>query len=327
MIKNVLEKVETLRSAIREKEDELKHTKLLHDKHHHHEHSNTLANPEHHGSPREIVTDGKYSEGTKLVNHSQYGKARFKPAHDLFDERDNPNAMAHSTAHRELAFHDLMHDHFNLGEHMHHVGLIYHDKKLRSVHENLESHHTLAHAIGANNKIDNKHKFHPRDSLQREHRNGTLHKLAMVDYMTGNTDRHFNNAMVHKSGRGKPIQMIDHGLAFPPTHHFLESRPSKTGYHIPLAERERVTQKPSYLSFHDKNKANTQHKKVGEWLKNVDENKVQEFLKKKGFQEKVHRGVHHRIRNAKAAMNKYNNMKDVTSSLFNNEHHIPQPEE
>jgi hypothetical protein len=319
-LQELIQKASSFKRAVAD-DYNTRHTEFLHEDHHHHEHSNILAHPKFHSGHKEIHPDGRYSRGTIIAKHPHYGHVRFKPQTD-FDasgysperppERDNDHARAWGMAHRELAYHDLMHDHFDLGHHMHHVGLVHHNGKLHSAHEHLGDHITYAHAKGEGWADQKPLKgFHPKKSLNHAYRKGHLHKLAMADYITGNVDRHSNNVMIHKSGAPtKPLQVVDHGLSLPPWRKHLNV----------WGEYEAET--PSYLYHHQHLKSTTQHPKVHEWLKNVNEDHVRDFLKNKGFQHKVHDGVHWRIRNAKAAMGIHKNMRDVMNSLWSNQDHV-----
>lgn len=54
----------------------------------------------------------------------------------------------------------------------------------------------------------------PRRALDRYLRNGKIFRWSVLDFITGNPDRHGNNLMVSSEDDGNKIGLIDHGSAF-----------------------------------------------------------------------------------------------------------------
>ncbi len=252
---------------------------------------------------------GSFSRGTILADHPTYGRVRMKPASGIHGEYSGSGG-AWSSAHRELAVHDAFHGAFGLGEHMHHVGLASRAGEDYSVHEQLHNHDTLG-KFHNNSILPNSGLPTTKEALSGQHASGRLHQLATADYIVGNMDRHAANAMIHSSGgKNKPLQMIDHGLALPPSKHAdMNGIPSYLG---PFSTE--------YGEWHEP--AKSQHGVVKNWLDSIPEDKLMSHFSK--FSPEVQEGVKHRFKNAKAHYAATQDANDAVDHMYSELDLVPR---
>lgn len=116
------------------------------------------------------------------------------------------------------------------------------------------------------------------DSYRAE---GTLHKLAVLDFVLGNPDRHAQNVMVSKEGQ---ITMIDHGSAFAGS---MFSPDKDTKSFVPFYLRYNTREfnkmdRERKLAIMPK-MPRLMHKKFVEWIGKLDANKMAEEIQHFGI--------------------------------------------
>ena len=103
-----------------------------------------------------------------------------------------------TTAHREAMFHKLANEFFGLGEH---------------VPETTVFNHPLSgRPWSAQKLVPNVSEPHPNMSKYIE--DGTLHKMAIMDTVLGNQDRHSGNVLEGDGKKGRQLYLVDNALAF-----------------------------------------------------------------------------------------------------------------
>lgn len=113
-------------------------------------------------------------------------------------------------AHSETAYHNLAHDFFGLGQHVPTSVTFRHPVHghLMSLHESIPN---------AEHVEDGAGRFipaHQRAILKTLGSNGSLHKLAIMNWVLGNVDRHSGNYLMSKDA--PYLHLIDHGHTFTP---------------------------------------------------------------------------------------------------------------
>jgi hypothetical protein len=135
------------------------------------------------------------------AGHLSYVKPAF-----AMDDRIRPDELeGYSTAHREAAFHMLAKHFFKLGDHVPATAAFHHP--------------VSGQPYSAMKMVEGGEHYEPNDpghnaAIAGLRHEGTLDKLALMDMILGNSDRHFGNFML-TPGRHPTIHLIDNGLAFP----------------------------------------------------------------------------------------------------------------
>jgi|GEM_PF-6735793 len=106
-----------------------------------------------------------------------------------------------SVAQREVAYHNLAHNYFGLGEHVPEVILHNDDKDNQYTVQKWHPDHEMG---------DGKMKM--VKSLKDFHDKGHFPKVAVMDNILGNTDRHMGNVLFDKNSNG--VKFIDNGMSF-----------------------------------------------------------------------------------------------------------------
>jgi len=121
------------------------------------------------------------------------------PMEDSGLSRDyDPDNGGVSTAQREALYHNLAHNVFGLGKYV----------PTTSVAEHNGNHYSVMQMIPGAEHYDGSpnHRAH----FDKIKKNGDIQKLALMNVIMGNSDRHGGNYMVSPEG----IHLIDHGLTF-----------------------------------------------------------------------------------------------------------------
>ena len=109
-----------------------------------------------------------------------------------------------SISQREVAYHNMAHQFFGLGEHVPAITL--HNDEKNGQWTVQDWHHD--HEIGDGSK-----KMF--QSLTKLHNDGHFPKIAVMDMVLGNTDRHMGNVIFKKDAHG--VKFIDNGMSFTST--------------------------------------------------------------------------------------------------------------
>ena len=148
------------------------------------------------------------------------------------------------STHREAAFHRVADSVFGLGDFVPKTTVFLHPK--------------TREPWSAQEYIDNPTPFNPKErSLEPYESSGQLHKLALMDAILGNNDRHSKNVILDQTGKPK---LIDNALTFDYSHRYGTPIPSYashlTGVGIPSS--------------------------VHKWIQGLDDKKLQEELHHSG---------------------------------------------
>ena len=160
----------------------------------------------------------------------------------------DPSEQTFYDARKEALYHNLAKDYFGLGEYMQKVAAVRHPK-------------TGAEMAAIEGVPGGKHHYEGsytdqiknQSTIDSMAKSGELHKLALMNAITGNTDRHLGNFMYDKDNK---LKLIDHGFAF--SHY-----PTPTGFI------------PSYLQHHD---STPLHSEAVKWVNSLSEDKLREQL-------------------------------------------------
>lgn len=111
---------------------------------------------------------------------------------------------------KEVVFHNLARDFFGLGAHVPNVAHVLHPKTNEEVAviDHVAGRHVPRRYVGARNLPRNKDDA---DAIVGAGESGDLSKMAIMDLMLGNVDRHEHNWMLDSNGK---VKLIDHGHAF-----------------------------------------------------------------------------------------------------------------
>ncbi len=114
--------------------------------------------------------------------------------------------------HKEMLFHNLAHEFFGLGDHVPATAHFLHPQtgESRLAVEKVDGHH-IGTRPGPTTGMKIPMNPQDREQIQKLGDDGTLDKLAMMDMITGNSDRHDLNWLMGRDGKPK---LIDHGHAF-----------------------------------------------------------------------------------------------------------------
>jgi len=177
--------------------------------------------------------------GLKLGHEGNLPKPSIRSSHYSF--------MLHpkfNTAHREAAFHKLASNVFGLGEYVPKTTVFRHPK--------------TNEAWSAQEYIPNSTRYNPgTGQFKKQESYGDIHKMAIMESILGNNDRHRDNVLVGESG--KP-QLIDNALSFDYSHRYDTPIPSYAAHLL----RHEVPQN------------------VHRWISKLDSGQLQSHMQKMG---------------------------------------------
>lgn len=166
-----------------------------------------------------------------------------------------------STA-REVMFHNMARDFFGLGEYVPQAAAFTHRGKDYSAHKKVEG---SAPAAIVRSTPSNPLRPHLIKTLHTLSESGDLHKMAMMDFVMSNRDRHGSNYLLDHN---KPtIHLIDHGLSFDMSN--LLQTSTNVPHYINLANTYMGPQKI--------------HPDAAQWLEKLDHMKALDVFKKHGY--------------------------------------------
>jgi GNAT superfamily N-acetyltransferase len=184
-----------------------------------------------------------------------------------------------NTSHREVAFHNMARDFWGLGKHVPTTSLVSQPisnkqhSKIRTFSSDSEYDDGAPVLIPNNMSVQEhirgaKHYSPTQENdrlLSKLKNNGTLHKMAIMDVISGNTDRHSGNYMLTRNN----LHLIDHGLTFD--------------------YGDRSLRMPAYLQP-TRSHVDRIHPNVREWLLNLKEKDLKRHMKANGIPS--HNGKH-----------------------------------
>lgn len=161
-------------------------------------------------APAEMHGATAESGGTAAWGKSAAGKVGWvKSSGQMENLFGGVNFKDFSTAQREAAVHHLADNVFGLGEHVPVTAAFQHPVT--------GEHHSVQEQVADAEHFQSKDLNHAA-ALHHMFRSGQLDKLALMDMVLGNVDRHDGNYLV-TPGKGAGVHLIDNGLAFMPQRH------------------------------------------------------------------------------------------------------------
>jgi hypothetical protein len=194
---------------------------------------------------------------------------------------------------REAAYSNLAKDVFGLGEYVPNVAVFRHPKtgqEMAAIEHVGGQHIQMAHSKYEDPKPKGPHA----QTIKQLGDSGELDKLAMMNNITGNFDRHSRNYMM--TGQGKGLKLIDHGFNFASDHK------------VPKFDLSHLT--PHYIhAYNALQGEGSQHEPVHpaaqEWLHGLDENKLATHMRDMGIPEDHVNEAAYRLKNLKAHLGRY----------------------
>lgn len=217
------------------------------------------------------LDSGKSITGNILKVPHGDGHVIIKPAlsPELFSKESaihtNPDAYSHfgdkefTTAHREALFSHLGDKVFGLGDNVAQSALFAHP-------DTGEFHSSQKFIDGAPLSTM------PHDAL-KQYRSNDLHKLAIMDSILGNNDRHRGNVVLDN----QKIKLIDNGMSFDYAHLLQHTL-------------------PSYVKGHENKDVSSG---VASWIHGLDEDKLRDAMSYKGAPEYAIKHAVNRLKEAK----------------------------
>lgn len=145
--------------------------------------------------------DEKVGKATQGINAGNSYWAKSPNGKRAYVKMDTVNPFEMDSARREGLFHNLARDFFGLGDYVTPTAVVAHPKHDREMA-------IIQHVYGQH-RHENPDAF--REIAKEGEANGEHHKLAMLDHILSNPDRHGYNYLLGEDGK---IKLIDNGRAF-----------------------------------------------------------------------------------------------------------------
>jgi hypothetical protein len=243
------------------------------------------------------VTTG--SSWLQTPNHPHH--VLVKPASGFGGDEDKkmrnsvgPDSM--NSTRREVLYHNLANDAFGMGNYVPTTSAFVKNGDEWSAQKMVGAHHGLIprEPGSTSGKLSLTDKY--KQTLNHMHSTGDLHKLALMNNIMANQDRHSGNFMV--DNKEPKLHMIDNGTAFD----YGNVDPKTIPAYLEHASNE--------LKLNN----SKLHPEAKKWLNSIDEGKVKESMKAHGFDEKSRftQGILTRIKALKGASGKsYKHVNDL----------------
>lgn len=189
-------------------------------------------------------------------------------------QADPNTAGSFNSARKEGVYHNLAKDFFGLGAHMPPVAVVRHPATG-------QEHAIIGHVPGKH-----KHALTAREAgedLARQNQNGDIHKLAMMNFLMNNTDRHGGNYLHGDNGK---LTMIDHNMFGDPDQRRWYSDPQ----YLSALERHESLNREGQGG--DGREFQMAHPEAVNWLNSLDPGKFRDQLMKNGVpQEQIDQSI------------------------------------
>lgn len=197
------------------------------------------------------------------------------PKGKVYVKEDAPSSL-HSDVQAESAYHNIAKDFFKMGNYMPKVGSF--------VHPTTGKHYAAVEGIEGEhfNPDSDDHEF----ELHQIHRNGDLHKMAFMNMILQNPDRHRYNYLMPKQGG---LKLIDHGLSFswanePDLPHYVKAAHKLPGYY--KKEGSHGFQANPDIDWSDpKNLGPAVHPRAAEWALKLNPTELKHQIQSHGIGE------------------------------------------
>lgn len=205
------------------------------------------------------------------------------------------------SAHREVLYHNLARDFFNMGKYVPTTSGFQHEG------HNYSAQKAVPHASHV--ELTNGEVANPKHAklLSKLHDSGEMHKLSIMDNLMGHHDRHHHNYLIDKNGNN--LHLIDNGTAF--DYKNFDTHDTPHFHRLATSDTHR-----KHIGRKDDSKL---HPEALKWLNNLDEKKAAEIFANHSYpQDAEHvKGFQTRLRALKKAANE-GKYKDVKSLLTQN---------
>lgn len=170
-------------------------------------------------------------------------------------------------AKREVVYHNLANDLFGLGDYVPTTAAFKNGDKEMSAMKHIDASHAISHMIPHSSKEPGAFHVsdHFHDTLKGMHDSGDLHKLALMNSIMANQDRHGSNFMV--DNKDKKLHLIDNGAAFDYVNHDNHYLPA----YIKSAHKAGLDQ------------SGPLHSSASKWLQELSPEKAEALMKEHGF--------------------------------------------
>lgn len=235
------------------------------------------------GGPTRSATGGAFSADSFWSKDPSGNHVYVKAASDAFGDQTEGNW---NTARREGAYHNMANDFFGLGHYMPSVAVVRHPKTGRE-------HAIIQHIPG-----EHQHNTKDADSLaklKQMNKNGDFDKVAAMNFIMNNGDRHSGNYLYTDKG----MALIDHNMwgIYGPNH----------------------WRKPSYLSQASLDpEVNTEnrlaHPEAQKWIANLDPSELRNQMMKNNIPQLAIDVAVHRLNALKSRIGQQNYMRALEES-------------
>jgi hypothetical protein len=232
-----------------------------------------------------------------LTSHNHDDLVMVKPSGGFASYTDRM-ARQHdklSAAKRETLFHNMAHDFFDMGKHVPTTASFNKNLDDYSAQKKVDAHHgKITNDTKDLNKLNVSDKY--EKSLKKLHADGTIHKMALMDSIMANHDRHRNNFMI--DNKKNHIHLIDNGTAFD----YINFDPR----HIPAY----VSDGESVLGL----KNDEIHPAAKKWINSLSPDEASKILEEHGIDKNsdTHQGFLKRLESVK---NSIKNNKSLAETL------------
>jgi hypothetical protein len=201
-------------------------------------------------------------------------------------------------ARREVAYHNLAKNFFGLGEYVPTAALVRHPKtgQEHAVIEKIKhGEHARVKNFGTfTDPIERVLDDHHLATLKRLHDSGELDRLALMNTVLGNPDRHHENYMFVPDHPG--IQLIDHGLAFDDLKPQPMALPSYLDHHHNHLDHQAGIEPQKKLTKAPGSIAKTPlHPAAVTWVQGLDPQQLAEHLDKNKVPQQQRGAALHRL--------------------------------
>jgi len=191
---------------------------------------------------------------------------------------------------REVMFHNMAHKFFDMGSHIPTTAGYTRRGEDYSVQAHVDAHPLNEHGYKTGS-VPKPVEDQLKSALKSHHEDGSLHKLAMMDFIMGNHDRHRGNYMLGR--HDNKLHMIDNSLAFDYDNKTVHPTRGLAPSYLIGAEYHGISGEP--------------HPEAVKWLNSLDEKRAVQMWKDHGFESdhSAVQGFVNRIHNLKGNVNLY----------------------
>ena len=231
-----------------------------------------------------------------LTSHHHDDLVMVKPSSGFASHADRM-ARQHdqlSAAKRETLFHNMAHDFFGMGDPVPKTAYLKNNLYDYSPHKKEDAHHgKITNDTKDLNKLNVSDRY--EKSLKKLHADGTLHKMALMDSIMANHDRHRNNFMV--DNKKDHIHLIDNGTSFD----YVNFDPR----HIPAY----VSDGESVLGL----KNDEIHPEAKKWIESLSSDEASKILEDHGIDKNssTHQGFLKRLESIKGSIKDNKSLADT----------------